>query len=61
MASGKYKDELEASKEAGKNAGVDSTPTLFLNGRKLTLGISQESLQATVDDELEWSGGWPSN
>jgi protein-disulfide isomerase len=61
MASGKYKDELDASKEAGKNAGVDSTPTLYLNGRKLSLGISPESLAATVDDELEWSGTWPSN
>jgi protein-disulfide isomerase len=61
MAAGKYKEELEASKEAGKNAGVDSTPTVYLNGRRLTLGISQEALQASVDDELEWSGGWPSN
>jgi protein-disulfide isomerase len=60
-AAGKYKEELEASKEVGKNAGVDSTPSLFLNGRKLTLGISPESLNATVDDELEWSGAWPSN
>jgi protein-disulfide isomerase len=61
MASTKYKDELEASKEAGKNAGVDSTPTVFINGRKLTLGISAEALIASVDDELEWSGSWPSN
>jgi protein-disulfide isomerase len=64
MAAGRYKDELEASKEAGKNGGVDSTPTLFINGRKLTLGISIEALTATVDDELEWvqgSGAWASN
>jgi protein-disulfide isomerase len=61
QAAGKYKDELEASKEAGKNAGVDSTPTVFLNGRKLTLGISMDALVTTVDDELEWTGGWPTN
>jgi len=64
MAAGKYKDELEASKEAGKNAGVDSTPSMYINGRKLTLGISMDSLAATVDDELDWvqgSGAWASN
>ncbi len=63
-AAGKYKDELEASKEAGKNAGVDSTPSVYVNGRKLTLGISMDSLAATVDDELDWvqgSGAWASN
>jgi protein-disulfide isomerase len=64
MAAGKYKEELEASKEAGRNAGVDSTPSVFVNGRKLTLGISMDSLSATVDDELDWvqgSGAWASN
>ncbi|MBL8951648.1 MAG: thioredoxin domain-containing protein [Myxococcaceae bacterium] len=64
MAAGKYKDELEATKEAGKNAGVDSTPSVYVNGRKLTLGISMDSLSATVDDELDWvqgSGAWASN
>jgi protein-disulfide isomerase len=64
MAAGKYKDELEAAKEAGKSAGVDSTPTVYLNGRKLTLLISMEALLTTVDDELEWAGAngsWPSN
>lgn len=64
MAAGKYKDELEAGKEAGKSAGVDSTPSIYVNGRKLTLGISMDSLSATVDDELDWvqgSGAWASN
>ncbi|MBK7863023.1 MAG: thioredoxin domain-containing protein [Archangiaceae bacterium] len=64
MAAGKYKEELEASKEAGKAAGVDSTPSVYVNGRKLTLGISMDSLAATVDDELDWvsgSGAWASN
>ncbi len=64
MAAGKYVDELTASKELGKVAGVDSTPSLYLNGRKLTLMISVDSLAAAIDDELEWSDGkntWPSN
>lgn len=54
MEAGKYKDELTASKEAGKAAGVDATPAIFINGRKLTLGLSQELLTHTVEDELEW-------
>jgi len=63
-AAGKYLDELNASKEAGRTGGVDSTPTLFVNGRKHSLGFSPEALGASVDDELEWAAGnssWPSN
>ena len=64
MASGKYLDELTASKELGKAAGVDSTPSLYLNGRKLTLGISPEAIGAAIDDEIEWAdakNSWPTN
>ena len=64
MASGKYVDELTASKELGRLAGVESTPSVYLNGRKLTLLISPDSLAAAIDDELEWADGknaWPSN
>lgn len=64
MAGKKYVDELDASKEAGRKAGVDSTPTLFFNGRKYTLGLNTESLSLAVDDELDWLNGnntWPSN
>jgi protein-disulfide isomerase len=64
LAANKYIDELNASKEAGKTAGVDSTPSIFVNGRKYPLGLSQEALNATIDDELDWLTGnnaWPSN
>ncbi|MFO0596599.1 MAG: thioredoxin domain-containing protein [Myxococcaceae bacterium] len=64
VAAKKYLDELEASKEAGKKGGVDSTPTIFFNGRRYTLGLNPESLQLAVDDELDWhagNSGWPSN
>jgi protein-disulfide isomerase len=56
----KYVDELDASKEAGKGAGVDSTPALFFNGRRHMLGPSLESLLHAVDDEIEWAAqkGW---
>lgn len=64
VAAGKYVDELKASREAGKNAGVDGTPTLFVNGRRHVLGFATEMLSASVEDELDWlsgNSGWPSN
>lgn len=64
VAANKYVDELTASKEAGKAAGVDSTPSLFVNGRKHPLPLSPEALGLAVDDELDWLSGnnaWPSN
>jgi protein-disulfide isomerase len=64
VAQGKYVDELKASREAGKNAGVDGTPALFVNGRRHPLGTAVETLSASVDDELDWitgNGGWPTN
>ncbi|MEW5739974.1 MAG: thioredoxin domain-containing protein [Myxococcota bacterium] len=63
-AANKYLDELNASKEAGKLAGVESTPSLYVNGRKFSLGLSGDTLSLTIDDELEWLAGsnaWPSN
>lgn len=54
LESKKYLDELNASREAGVAAGVDGTPSLFLNGRKLDLPLTPEMLGHTVEDELEW-------
>lgn len=64
IAAKKYTDELDASKELGRKAGVDSTPSIYFNGRKYTLGLNTESLSLAVDDELDWLAGnntWPSN
>jgi protein-disulfide isomerase len=64
VAANKYVDELNASKEAGRLAGVDSTPSLYVNGRKFALGLSADTLGLTIDDELEWLAGnsaWPAN
>lgn len=60
LASTKYQDELNASKEVGKNAGVNATPSVYFNGRKLEMPLSQEMLQHSLDDELEWqaNNGW---
>lgn len=64
LAANKYVDELSASKEAGKAAGVESTPSLFVNGRKYPLSLSADALGLAVDDELDWLAGnnaWPAN
>ncbi len=64
VAAKKYVDELEASKEAGRKAGVESTPSIYVNGRKYPLGLNTESLSLAVDDELDWLTGnnaWPPN
>jgi len=54
IESGKYTGELSASKDAGRAAGVDATPMLFVNGRKLNLGLTSDVLRQTLEDELEW-------
>lgn len=64
VADNRYAEELLASREAGKAAGVDATPSIFVNGRKFSLGLSGDTLSMTVDDELDWLAGnsaWPSN
>jgi protein-disulfide isomerase len=64
IAENKFTPELNLSKELGKQGGVDATPTLFLNGRKLALNPTAEALSVGIEDELDWAAGksaWPSN
>lgn len=64
VAANKYVDEMNASKDVGHTAGVDATPTIFINGRKMTLNLSTESLGLAIDDEVDWVTGnnaWSSN
>jgi protein-disulfide isomerase len=56
-----YKEQAEAQRAAGVSAGVNATPTVFVNGRKLDLVPAPEILAITVDDELDWQktrGTW---
>jgi len=57
VADKRYLEELNASKEAGKAGGVDSTPSVFVNGRKVTLSFSVETMLLALDDELDWLSG----
>ena len=56
-----YAAQLSDWKESGNRAGVDATPTLYVNGRKFGLALTPEALQRTVEDEMEWTSnknGW---
>jgi protein-disulfide isomerase len=56
-----YQEQAEAQRAAGVAAGVNATPTVFVNGRKLDLAPSPEILAITVDDEVDWQktrGTW---
>jgi protein-disulfide isomerase len=51
--SGRYLDQIEGFKKVGRASGLSSTPTIFFNGRKSTLGFSDATLAHQLEDELE--------
>lgn len=55
-----YLSKINASKEEGKRLGIDSTPSLFVNGRAFSLPISPGTVKHAVEDELEYlqAGRW---
>jgi protein-disulfide isomerase len=57
---GNYDAVVEKSVRQGTIAGIDSTPTLFFDGRQCILPIQPWFMQFAVDDELQWhrEHGW---
>ena len=57
---GKFDDHVEKHRREGMAAGVESTPTLFIDGRHNVLPLRSWYLTFTVDDELQWQKekGW---
>ncbi|HYV65807.1 MAG TPA: thioredoxin domain-containing protein [Myxococcales bacterium] len=51
---GKFDSAIDAHLQEGNAARVNSTPTLFINGRQHLLPAKLEFLQRSVEDELEW-------
>jgi len=51
---GKFDAVIEAHLQEGTSARVNSTPSLFINGRLHVLPVKLEFLQRSVEDELEW-------
>ena len=48
----RYHDAVHADVDAGIKAGVEGTPTLFINGRPVVGAVPFEELAALIDDEL---------
>jgi protein-disulfide isomerase len=57
---GKFDAAVEKQRREGMAAGVDSTPSLFVDGRPYRMAALPWYLQFTVDDELQWrkEKGW---
>lgn len=50
---------IEASKKIGSSLGIDSTPTLFINGDKIDGAVPLEFLFGEIDDALRAEGVQP--
>ncbi len=48
-----HQAELEKARQAAMSRGVDSTPTFFVNNRKINGSVSYEQFQQAIDRELE--------
>lgn len=55
VAARRYLDDLTAQRAQGEAAGVDQTPTIYLNGRKHALDYTKGELAVSIDDEKDWS------
>jgi protein-disulfide isomerase len=64
IESGRDRGRIQASQAEARAAGLLGTPTLFFDGRRLSLPMAPrdapEMLRFTLDDEEEWvkNGGW---
>lgn len=57
---GQFSAEIEKWKSQGNAAHISATPTVFVNGRPLSLPIDAANLERVLEDELEWKAhnGW---
>lgn len=54
---------VDRHKAEGQRLGIQGTPSIFVNGRKLELPLNSDFLRFTVEEELVWmynGGGWAS-
>ena len=56
IASGKYETHIERDINDGQQAGVQGTPTLFVNGKRYNGPISEAALKPILAAELKSSG-----
>lgn len=53
MKSGKYKAAVQREQAEGEQAGVQGTPTLFINGKHFNGPIEVELLETVIQSELK--------
>jgi protein-disulfide isomerase len=53
MASEKYAAEVEKDLQDGRQVGVNSTPSFFINGQPLSGAAAYENFQELIDAALE--------
>src|SRR5262249_7689366 len=56
LASGRFDTDIKASFQSGATLGVDSTPTFFINGRRLTGARPVAQFEEIIDEELAKAG-----
>jgi protein-disulfide isomerase len=52
LESGRHADRVKEGEGLGRDLGVDSTPTAFINGRRLTGAHPYEAFAEIIDEEL---------
>lgn len=52
LESGRFADRVKEGAAMGRELGVDSTPTAFINGRRLTGAHPYEAFAEIIDEEL---------
>ena len=53
----KYKDSIQSDTKEGQAVGVNGTPAVFINGRKINGAYPWETFKKIADDELEEEEG----
>ncbi|MDF1564158.1 MAG: thioredoxin domain-containing protein [Deltaproteobacteria bacterium] len=57
LEEGKYDAVVEAERKQGQAAGIEGTPSLFINGRSYTLLLDAAMILRAIQDELDWQAG----
>jgi protein-disulfide isomerase len=56
LDSGKHAENVRADYELGQQMGVNSTPTIYVNGRALVGAQPFEAFKRIIDEELARAG-----
>ena len=53
LDSGRFAETVKRDLNDGNRLGIDSTPTVFINGRKFTGEKTRDNLKAAIDSVLK--------